>query len=218
MSYLIGILTFLLFLDCLLLTLLILVQLPKKEAGMGQAFGGGATDALFGAGAGNALTKLTKWAAGLFIGMSLLVSMLHISTNQKTSTARDAFTENTGTPTVASNAPAPPTAPTTPVVPAAPNNIISAIPTGDATNAAAVSNLIQTTTIVTNAGTNLLPAVSNAVATNAAPLLNSTQTNAGNLLQTISATAKSGLNTVSNTAVKAVEGVKKEIPKTDGKK
>ena len=37
--------TAIMMLDCLFLVLLVLVQLPKKEAGMGQAFGGAATDA-----------------------------------------------------------------------------------------------------------------------------------------------------------------------------
>ena len=59
MSFLIGLLTFILVLDCLLLTLLVLMQLPKKEAGAGLAFGGSATDALFGSGTGNVLTKIT---------------------------------------------------------------------------------------------------------------------------------------------------------------
>ena len=34
--------------------------LKGAGAGLGTAFGGGATDALFGAGAGNVLTKLTN--------------------------------------------------------------------------------------------------------------------------------------------------------------
>src|SRR2546428_4691717 len=76
MSFVIGLLTFLLVLNCLLLILLVLVQLPKKEAGAGIAFGGGATDALFGAGSGNALTKITKYSAGAFLGLSLLLSVL----------------------------------------------------------------------------------------------------------------------------------------------
>ena len=76
MSLLIGLLSFALFLVCLFLCLLVLVQLPKKEAGMGQAFGGGTTDALFGAGAGNALTSLTKYSAGAFLVLSLTVSVL----------------------------------------------------------------------------------------------------------------------------------------------
>ena len=44
---------------------------------MGQAFGGGATDALFGAGSGTALTKLTKYTAGIFFVLTLLISALH---------------------------------------------------------------------------------------------------------------------------------------------
>jgi preprotein translocase subunit SecG len=78
MGFLIGILTAILFLDSLVLILLILIQLPKKEAGIGQAFGGAATDALFGSGSGNMLTKLTKYAATLFFvlafGLSITIS------------------------------------------------------------------------------------------------------------------------------------------------
>jgi len=77
MLILIWLLTFLLMLDCVILVLLVLIQLPKKEAGMGQAFGGTATDALFGAGSGNALTKMTKYAAGIFFALTLLLSMMH---------------------------------------------------------------------------------------------------------------------------------------------
>lgn len=77
MMWIIGILTFILIVDCLFLMLLVLVQLPKKEAGLGQAFGGGATDALFGAGSGNALTKLTKYATGVFLLLTLSLSILH---------------------------------------------------------------------------------------------------------------------------------------------
>jgi len=77
MNILIWLFTFLLVVDCLILMLLVLIQLPKKEAGMGQAFGGGATDALFGAGSGTALTKLTKYTAGIFFVLTLLISALH---------------------------------------------------------------------------------------------------------------------------------------------
>jgi preprotein translocase subunit SecG len=76
MVWLIVLLTVLLVIDCLFLVLLVLVQLPKKEAGLGQAFGSGTTDALFGAGSGNALTKLTKYfTAGFFI-LTLSLSIL----------------------------------------------------------------------------------------------------------------------------------------------
>ena len=75
MDLLNNLLTVVLFLNSLFLILLVLVQLPKKEAGLGTAFGGGATDALFGAGAGNVLTKLTKWNAIIFLFLCLLLSL-----------------------------------------------------------------------------------------------------------------------------------------------
>ena len=76
MNIVILLLTFFLVLTCLLLILLVLIQLPKKEAGLGQAFGAGATDALFGAGSGNALTKMTKYAAAAFFVLTLTISLL----------------------------------------------------------------------------------------------------------------------------------------------
>lgn len=81
MSFILGILVFLLIVNCGILALLILVQQPKKDAGAGLAFGGGAADALFGAGSGNALTKITKWATGVFILLAVLLGALqtHLS-------------------------------------------------------------------------------------------------------------------------------------------
>ena len=77
MSLLIGFLTFILVVTCLLLILLVLVQLPKKEAGAGLAFGAGAVDTLIGAGSGNALTKMTKYAAGIFLALGVLLAILN---------------------------------------------------------------------------------------------------------------------------------------------
>lgn len=73
MSFLVGVLTFLLVINCLLLILLVLVQLPKKDAGAGLAFGGGTADALFGSGSGNVLTKVTKYSTVAFLIMALLL-------------------------------------------------------------------------------------------------------------------------------------------------
>jgi preprotein translocase subunit SecG len=78
MGFLIGTLTFILVVNCVVLMLLILIQLPKKDAGAGTAFGGGTTDALFGAGTGNALTNLTKYAATIFFVLSIGLSMLSV--------------------------------------------------------------------------------------------------------------------------------------------
>ena len=76
MSYIIGLLTVVLVVDCLVLILLVLIQLPKKEAGAGLAFGGSATDALFGAGTGNVLTKITKYATAIFFILAMLIAIL----------------------------------------------------------------------------------------------------------------------------------------------
>ena len=79
MTLFIGLLTAVLVLDCVLLILLVLVQLPKKEAGAGLAFGGGATDALFGAGSGNALTNITKYATIAFFALLIIIAVLQNS-------------------------------------------------------------------------------------------------------------------------------------------
>src|ERR1700761_6984527 len=78
MSFLVIIFTFLLVINCAVLALLILVQQPKKDSGAGLAFGGGAADALFGAGSGNALTKITKWATVSFIVLALILGTLQV--------------------------------------------------------------------------------------------------------------------------------------------
>ena len=87
MSFLIGLLTVVLVVTCLLLILLVLVQLPKKEAGAGMAFGGAATDALFGAGSGNVLTKVTKYATIAFFVLTLAVAFLQSSNRTNTGKA-----------------------------------------------------------------------------------------------------------------------------------
>lgn len=86
-NVLIGVLYVILVIACLFLGLLILVQLPKKDAGAGMAFGGGAGEALFGAGSGNALTKLTKYTAATFIILSLFLSVIVSSNAEKRSSS-----------------------------------------------------------------------------------------------------------------------------------
>jgi len=76
MSFIVGVLTFFLVVNCALLILLILIQLPKKDAGAGMAFGGAAADALFGAGSGNVLTKVTKYSTMVFFGLALVLGYL----------------------------------------------------------------------------------------------------------------------------------------------
>jgi preprotein translocase subunit SecG len=99
MSLIIGLLTFVLVLNCLLLILLVLVQLPKKEAGVGMAFGGAATDALFGAGSGNVLTKVTKYATIAFFVLTILVAALQGGTRDTSGKSlEDAIARQASTP------------------------------------------------------------------------------------------------------------------------
>jgi preprotein translocase subunit SecG len=126
MMIVIGFLTVILVLDCLLLILLVLVQLPKKEAGIGQAFGGAATDALFGAGSGNALTKMTKYSTAIFFILTLTISlMFNFHARNKSSGFERSLGKNT---------------PAAALPPATPANNLPTTPVG---NAAGVGNKPQ---------------------------------------------------------------------------
>ena len=61
----------------LLIILLVLMQRPKNE-GLGAAFGGGATDQLFGAQTTNVLQTITRWLGGMFFCLTLLLSILYV--------------------------------------------------------------------------------------------------------------------------------------------
>lgn len=86
MGFIIGLLTFVMVLDCVALVFLVLLQLPKKDAGSGLAFMTGTTDALFGAGSGNVLTKITKYAAGLFFFLAVVLSVMQSSYHNRETT------------------------------------------------------------------------------------------------------------------------------------
>ncbi len=131
MTLFIGLLTAVLVLDCVLLILLVLVQLPKKEAGAGLAFGGGAADALFGAGAGNPLTKITKYAAVTFFSLLVIISVLQKSNRSGKSDSFRSLVEQENKQV----APATTPAPATPPVNLLTSTNVSA-PAVDSTNAA----------------------------------------------------------------------------------
>lgn len=76
MGLLIALLTLFLVVIALFLGLLILIQLPKKEAGMGAAFGADQAAAIFGAGSGTALSSMTRWCATGFLTLCLVISVL----------------------------------------------------------------------------------------------------------------------------------------------
>jgi preprotein translocase subunit SecG len=155
MGFFIGLLTFVMVLDCLLLVLLVLIQLPKKDAGAGLAFGGGATDALFGAGSGNVLTKITKYAAGIFFGLALLIGIL-----QKSGTGTSSFEKGLTGPGRAPTTAFPP--PSTPATPGTGTNA-AAMPT---TGSNFVPPLLEAPTSAPAAAPVPVPAVA---VTNASP-------------------------------------------------
>jgi protein translocase SecG subunit len=128
MSYIAGLLTCILLLNSVMLILLVLVQLPKKDAGAGLAFGGGAADALFGAGSGNALTKITKWGTVVFIVLALSLGYLQDSLHSKDTDTVDFLKKVNQKQTAPAAMPAPAPAPQ-PAAPAA-KNVLSGISLG----------------------------------------------------------------------------------------
>jgi preprotein translocase subunit SecG len=137
MTILIVLFTFLLIVDCLLLGLLILIQLPKKEAGAGVAFGGGTTDALFGAGSGTALSALTKYTATAFFILVFALSILNTHAGHSNADALKRQLEKQMALPPTSTAPS--TTPSTAPAMAPASNAAPAMPLMISTNAAATN-------------------------------------------------------------------------------
>src|SRR5215469_18419865 len=120
MSYIVYILVFLLFVNAGFLILLILAQPPKKDAGGALAFGGGAADALFGAGSGNALTKITKWATVIFVALAVILGALETRSSHGNQSAFESGVEQQQQMQAAPRvAPQPPTTPSSGSTPGA---------------------------------------------------------------------------------------------------
>jgi preprotein translocase subunit SecG len=139
MGFLIGLLTVVMVLDCVVLMFLVLIQLPKKEAGAGLAFGGAATDALFGAGSGNVLTKITKYAAGVFFVLAVILSLMQRNYHARTTSAFAAGLTNAAVAPAMPTTPAPATTPQAPAtkpsaLPAATNGGLRIVPQVEDTN------------------------------------------------------------------------------------
>jgi preprotein translocase subunit SecG len=83
MAFIIVLLTLAMVLNCVILVFLVLIQLPKKEAGGVLAFGASGADALFGAGSGTMLTKITKYAASAFFVLAIVLSLLQSAYNNR---------------------------------------------------------------------------------------------------------------------------------------
>jgi preprotein translocase subunit SecG len=137
MQLAINLLTLVLVVLAMFLGLLILLQLPKKEAGITAAFGAESTAAIFGAGSGTALTHLTRWVATAFLSLCLVIAVM---TSRHTTARSTKIREAVATPAAATstvNAPpaaAPALVPTNAARPSAPAPIAPA-PIAPATSA-----------------------------------------------------------------------------------
>jgi preprotein translocase subunit SecG len=83
MGIVIGILTGILVILCIFLVLIILMQKSKQEAGLGAAFGGAATEQLFGAGTTSVLTKATIWGTAMFFVITLILAIYYSHMHKK---------------------------------------------------------------------------------------------------------------------------------------
>ncbi|MDR1435227.1 MAG: preprotein translocase subunit SecG [Puniceicoccales bacterium] len=64
---------------CAFTVLLILMQRPSEESGMGATLGGGAATSVFGGEAVNVLAKITKYCVIIFFILSFILSMIHLA-------------------------------------------------------------------------------------------------------------------------------------------
>ena len=104
-----------LFLVCILVVLVILMQRPSANAGMGSALGGGAAETVFGGESANVLSKMTTT---LTVILFVLGFGLYLGFVAREKTAPKALDAKATTPVTAPAAPAP--AATAPAAPKAP--------------------------------------------------------------------------------------------------
>ncbi|MEI6341227.1 MAG: preprotein translocase subunit SecG [Verrucomicrobiota bacterium] len=122
MQLVINLLSLILVVISLFLGLLILLQLPKKEAGITAAFGAESTAAIFGAGSGTALTTITRWSATLFLSLCFIIAVMTAQQSRsRTGKIKDLLDKpaaaapvTPGTPAPATPAPSPAPAPAAP--------------------------------------------------------------------------------------------------------
>ena len=106
-----------LFLVCILVVLVILMQRPSANAGMGSALGGGAAETVFGGESANVLSKMTTT---LTVILFVLSFGLYLGFVAREKTAPKALDAKATTPVTAPAAPAPAPAATVPAAPKAP--------------------------------------------------------------------------------------------------
>ena len=110
-----------LFLVCLLVVLIILMQRPSANAGMGSALGGGAAESVFGGESANVLSKMTTTLTVILFILSFGLYLGFVAREKKTPSAiapAAATTTKPATPEVPAATTATTPAATAPTVPA----------------------------------------------------------------------------------------------------
>jgi preprotein translocase subunit SecG len=128
-TILISLFMFVLLVVSLLMTVIILMQKPSENAGMGAALGGGAAESVFGGEASGALLKFTVRISVVFFVLSFLLYLFILAHN------RPAAPSGASLPTLGI-----PAAPAMPVAPAAATSKAAAstsMPAASASTAAA---------------------------------------------------------------------------------
>lgn len=100
-----------LFVVCILVVLIILMQRPSANAGMGAALGGGAAETVFGGESANVLSRMTTSLTVILFILSFGLYLGFVAANRKTPTAL-------GVSETAPAKAAPATAPAAPATPA----------------------------------------------------------------------------------------------------
>ena len=106
-----------LFLVCILVVLVILMQRPSANAGMGAALGGGAAETVFGGESANVLTKMTTTLTVILFVLSFGLYLGFVAREKPTVKALDAAA--TAAPAAPAAAVATPAAPAPVTAPAA---------------------------------------------------------------------------------------------------
>ena len=119
-----------LFLVCILVVLVILMQRPSANAGMGSALGGGAAETVFGGESANVLSKMTTTLTVILFVLSFGLYLGFVAREKPVSKALDAkATAPIAAPAApAAAAPAAPSAPKAPVATPAPPGSAAAKP------------------------------------------------------------------------------------------
>jgi len=121
-----------LFLVCILVVLVILMQRPSANAGMGSALGGGAAETVFGGESANVLSKMTTTLTVILFVLSFGLYLGFVAREKPVTKALDA---KATAPVAAPAAPAAPAA-AAPVAPAATPAAPAATPAAPASAAA----------------------------------------------------------------------------------